>query len=308
MKSPSKRILVTGASGFLGRAVCRALIEERQTVLGTVRNNPAVAGTEALSWPLEAPAQAAKLLDQSCPDHVIHLASPIDLSRSPTLIKPMNRCIVEAGQSLALACEARGIPLLVAGTCEEYGAVEGPYVETMAAPGVSPYSKAKAELSEWLMQRHALGNLRVTVVRPFLTYGPGQHSNRLIPAAIQAALNHASFDSTLGEQTREFNYVSDMVRALLAATCSECEGEILNLGGGPERRIRDVITDIYRLVGADIELVNWGALDYRKGEVKRFVGDHTKSQHLLKIHPQVGLEDGLRATIAWWRQRAASEN
>ena len=87
------------------------------------------------------------------------------------------------------------------------------------------------------MERCATHKLRATVVRPFLTYGPGQTSPRLIPTAIRAALKGEGFDATDGKQTREFNYVEDMAQAFLAAGCSEAEGPLLNLGGGEEHRV-----------------------------------------------------------------------
>ena len=257
---------------------------------------------------MSTPRAIEAILETAEPDQVVHLASPIDLRRDPSLHASMHRCIVEGGKALAHACESHGVALLAAGTCEEYGAQEGPYRETMRADGVSPYSMAKAQLTQWLMARQEASPLQVSIVRPFLTYGPGQTSPRLIPAAIQAALQQSEFPTTQGEQTREFNYITDMVRGFQAVLRSGVSGELLNLGGGPEHSIREVIERIFTHAGADLNQVNWGALPYRAGEVHRFVGDHEKAQRLLKFQPETGLEEGLRATIAWWRERAVSED
>jgi nucleoside-diphosphate-sugar epimerase len=146
-------------------------------------------------------------------------------------------------------------------------------------------------------------HLRATIVRPFLTYGPGQTSNRLVPTAIQAALADRGFNATTGRQTREFNFLADMALGLMATANPAVEGQILNLGGGPEHSMREVVEEIYRLVGADSTRVNWGALPDRAGEAERFFGDHSRFQKLLTHRPRTGLTDGLRATIAWWRSR-----
>lgn len=308
MKHSSKRILLTGASGFLGTALRDTLASEGHTVFGTSTSGSNLGKSPCFRWDLTDTEAIQPIVEESEPDQVVHLAAPINLRRDPSLYSSMHRCIVQGGQALALACEAHGIPLIAAGTCEEYGAQEGPYAETMDAPGVSPYSIAKAEFTQWLLDRHASSKLEATVVRPFLTYGPGQQSPRLIPSAIQAALSGQEFLTTEGKQTREFNYITDMVNGFMAVLRSNVSGEILNLGGGPEHSIQEVIECIFSTADADPNQVNWGALPYREGEVQRFVGNHTKTENLLNFRAKIGLEEGLRATIAWWRERAASED
>ncbi|MEC7242220.1 MAG: NAD(P)-dependent oxidoreductase [Myxococcota bacterium] len=308
MKHSSKRILVTGSTGFLGTALRGALVAQGHTVFGTSTRGSRSGAGPCFQWDLREADTIQKILENAQPDKVIHLASPINLRRDPALRPLMHRCIVEGGKVLALACEAHGIPLIAAGTCEEYGAQEGPYTEVMQAPGVSPYSIAKAEFTKWAMDRFHTSTLQVTVVRPFLTYGPGQMSPRLIPSAIQAALSGQVFLTTEGHQTREFNYINDMTRGFEAVLRSDVSGEIINLGGGTEHSIREVVEQIFLLTEADLNRVTWGALPYREGEVQRFVGVHDKANRLLNFQAKTGLREGLRATIAWWRERVASED
>jgi nucleoside-diphosphate-sugar epimerase len=267
-----------------------------------------VAGVHAHSWSMEEPAKAEALLDQIRPDQVFHLASPVVLKRDPQLLEALRRQIVEGGKALVLACESSSTPVVVAGTCEEYGDNKAPFSEEMPARPVSPYSVAKAELSAWVMERTASANLRATVVRPFLTYGPGQTHHRLVPTAIRAALRGEGFDATDGTQTRELNHVDDMALGFVAAGRPEAEGQLFNLGGGEEHSMRNVVQTIYALVGADPKAVRWGVLKQRDGEVDRFFGDHSLSQSVLHHFPRIGLEDGLRATIAWWRSSEALED
>jgi nucleoside-diphosphate-sugar epimerase len=210
---------------------------------------------------------------------------------------------VVGGKALVLACETRSLPIVVAGTCEEYGDQQAPFHEDLPTRPVSPYSTAKAELNAWILNRIQAEGLGATIVRPFLTYGPGQISPRLIPTAIQAALKGDGFDATTGLQTREFNFVTDMALALMAAADPAVAGQILNLGGGEERSLREVVEEIYRLAGADSKRVNWGSIPHRTGEATRFFGEHSRFERQLKHRPKMNLTDGLRATITWWRSR-----
>ena len=247
MKLRGKRVLITGAGGFLGKALSRVLSAEGARVHGSLHRRPLAEGVTAHPWSLEQPEDAWSLIEASNPNHVVHLAAPVNPDRDPKLISLMEREIVQATEQLALACEQRNIPLLVAGTCEEYGEQIAPFSEDMPSEGVSPYSMAKAKSTQWLFERHKSHGLRVCVVRPFLTYGPEQRSSRLIPSAIQAALKGDPFPTTDGEQTREFNYVSDMALGLRAAMSPQVEGELLNLGGGEEVSVRKVLEHIFEL-------------------------------------------------------------
>ena len=113
---------------------------------------------------------------------------------------------------------------------------------------------------------------------------------------------------TSGEQTREFNFVSDTVDGLIrAATTPAVEGSIVNIGSGDERRVVDVARLIFEVAGADTSLIQAGALPERTGEVPRFFADVTRCQQLLGHFPVVGLQEGLRRTIDWYRATQPTE-
>jgi len=295
-------VLVTGAGGFLGSTLCRRLVALGCEVHGTCRARPVPAGV--VPWPLDLADSAAV---ESCfariePGLVFHLGAPVDLDRDPSAFARLRPGILDATHHVGAACAARGLRLVAAGTCEEYGAAEAPFSEAIRPRPVSAYSCLKLAATEWLLALHRIAGLRVTAVRPFLTYGPGQPPGRLVPSAVAAALDGRPFALTDGRQTREWNYVDDMVEALLRAARPEAEGRLLNLGGGPEVAVREVAARIFALAGADPALVAVGALPRREGEVERFCGDHRRARALLGHRPSVGLDEGLRRTIAWIRE------
>lgn len=290
-------VLVTGAGGFLGSWLCRLLLEQGAEVHGTVRGRPAPVGVHSHPVDLERPDAVRACLAGLRPGTVFHLAAPVSLSRAPGAYAALRPGILDATHHLAQACLAHDARLVAAGTCEEYGAQRAPFAEHTPAMPVSAYSALKLAATEWLLTLHRIAGLRVTVVRPFLTYGPGQAPERLIAAAIRAALTKTPLSITDGRQTREVNWVGDVVRGIAAAATPSAIGRIVNIGGGPERSVHALATAVFDLVGADPGLVRCGDLSRRAGEVDRFCGDHRLARELLGHSPAVSLEDGLRATI-----------
>jgi nucleoside-diphosphate-sugar epimerase len=294
-------VLVTGAGGFLGRDLCALLLEEGAEVHGTVRSSPVLPGVHRHPVELSDARAVHACFEDVRPSLVFHLAAPVDLSRAPATFERLRPGILDATHHVAQACLHHGARLVSAGTCEEYGAQRAPFAEDMQARPVSAYSCLKLAATQWLLTLHRVAGLEATVVRPFLTYGPGQDPARLIPAAIAAAIAGRSFDITDGRQTREVNFVRDVVRGIAAAAVPQAVGAIVNIGGGPEISVRSLVTTIFEATGADPTLVRAGALPRRGGEVERFYGDHSLAASLLGHRPRIGLEQGLRVTIEHWR-------
>jgi len=290
-------VLVTGAGGFLGRHLCRLLLDRGARVHGTVRTSPAPPDVQAHRVDLTDPNAVAACFETVQPTLVFHLAAPVNLSRDPQAFTLLRPGILDATHHVAQACLIHGVRLVSAGTCEEYGAQQAPFIESMVAKPVSAYSSLKLAATQWLLTLHRIAGLDATVVRPFLSYGPGQATGRLIPSAIEAAIAGQPFEITDGRQTREFNFVHDIVTGIAAAAAPTASGEIINIGGGPELTVAELTTTIFELAGADPSLVRSGALPRRAGEVARFYGDHSLARTLLGHHPRVSLAQGLRTTI-----------
>lgn len=294
-----RRVLVTGASGFLGQAVCAVLLEAGAEVHGTHRSRPVPPGVSPHAAHL--PQDVDDVFRHARPEVVFHLASPVRLERDPQLYAVLRRGILDAAAAVAHACLESGARLVHVGTCEEVAGGAVPFNEADAATPVSPYSALKAAATHWVMMLTRVSGLQGTVVRPFRAYGPGDRDS-LVGAACRAALLGESLDITDGAQVREWNEVHAIAAGLVAAGAHpDALGRVLNLGGGPRLAVREMAARIFQLAGAAPDLLRVGAIPRRPGEVASFWGDHRAAQALWGPLPNPPLDEGLRDTLAWHR-------
>jgi nucleoside-diphosphate-sugar epimerase len=215
-------------------------------------------------------------------------------------------CRVNVGGMIALLEAARRLDsvrrVVVIGTSYEYGARRSdddldPF-NTYSASKVAAWAFARAAYNAW--------GLPIVSVRPFQVYGPGQRREALVPAAILAGLRHEDFRMTKGEQQRDFVYVEDIVRGLVAAMAApDIEGRVLDLGTGKLLRVLDVVERIWELTEArrceaacsEVGRILAGALPYRPGEVSAIPADVERTRLLTGWEAQVSLDQGLALTI-----------
>jgi UDP-glucose 4-epimerase len=177
-----------------------------------------------------------------------------------------------------------------------------PFDESQCPEPISPYAITKyaGELYCRMKQRLA-GSGAIVVVRPFNTFGPYQSAKAVIPELIIKCLLGQPVQTTAGEQTREFNYVSNIVDGLVLA--AQHKGSIdgpVNIAAGEEVAIRDLVQKIAELseTKSKIEI---GALPYRPTEIWRMYADSSRARSILGWKPQVKLADGLKRTVDWFR-------
>lgn len=301
-------VCVTGAAGFIGSHLCNELVSRGYTVLGVDVNNVDWWRHEELNISckrLEVDLcdrdNVADIFYRQRFDILFHLASYVDARREEKLIDSMIANHIIATHNLIRSCRNRVRRIVLIGTCEEYGNGPVPFQETQREIAVSPYSWSKICCTHLGELYANIFNYPIVIVRPFLTYGPFQASDLLIPSAIRAALSGKPLSMTKGEQTREFIYVSDTVDGLvLIAEKPGLEGMILNIASGIEIQITTVVSMIYEITNAPVQPLI-GDLPYRLGETMHFYGGCDKTYQLLGWKPCVTLREGLENTIAWYR-------
>jgi UDP-glucose 4-epimerase len=298
------RILVTGASGFIGRHLARRLALAAPRLFLAMRKPASLASGEVLEMDLTEPGTIERCLSAARPDIVFHLGAFTDVSRNPGLEAKHVAVNYQGTLSLARALAGRPLKRMIHfGTCEEYGDGAVPFVESQEPRPVSPYSASKVRATLAMRELWKKERFPVVIVRPFLTYGPGQDGDRFLAQVVRAAVSDETLPMTPGEQTREFNHIEDVVEGLLQAAVKEgIEGEIINIACGEERRLDEVARLVYRLAGATTG-PGLGALPYRKGEAMRFFGSTEKCTRLLDYRPCIRFEEGIENLIDRERSR-----
>jgi UDP-glucose 4-epimerase len=310
-----QRVVVTGGSGFIGSHLVRRLLDDGATVAVTVRYGNVMKNERLKTiWDritvIEADLRnrgAISTVQEFRPDVVFHLAAYNHVGESFRQVEECFDVNAKGTANLLDACAGHVKRFVYMSTSEVYGhQAQVPFTETMCPDPISPYAITKyaGELYCRLHQRVG-GSPSVVVLRPFNTFGPYQSSKAVIPELILACLLGQPVRTTKGEQTREFNYVGNIVDGLIAAAAHPGPlNEVINLAAAEEVKICDLVRTIAELshTKSSIEI---GALPYRPTEIWRMYADATRAREILGWQPKVSLRDGLRETVAWYRQYLA---
>jgi len=236
---PQRRILVTGARGFIGRE-CLTRLRALDAELHAVSTQP-VSDADGVRWhqcDLLDTAAAAEVLRRTAPSHLLHLAWIAE----PGVFweSPLNRRWLAASAALFEAFYTRGGRRVVAtGSCAEYAPATVPHIEDVTPVGPDTlYGETKVAACSAL-QAAARGRGTWAWLRLFFPYGPGEAAARFIPAAIDALLRGKPLDCTSGTQVRDFVHVRDVADACARAVESERSG-VFNVGTGRAQSFNDV--------------------------------------------------------------------
>ena len=299
----TKRVLFTGATGFIGRQAMAPLLERGFEVHavshGEVREP---AGAVSLHQAdLLDPDAVRALLDAVRPTHLLHFAWFATPGQYWT--SPENLRWVSATTGLLQAfAGAGGQRVVMAGTCAEYDWQAGHCVENQTALAPSSlYGASKRAMGLLLEAAAPVLHVSAAWGRIFFLYGPWEHPLRLVPSVARALLRGESVDCTDGSQVRDFLHVADVAGAFVALLDSPVEGAV-NIASGQVIPVRDVILGVADRLGSRT-LVRLGALPQNGPAV--LSADARRLRDEVGWVPRFGLEDGLDDTVAWWRQHPA---
>jgi nucleoside-diphosphate-sugar epimerase len=300
------RVLVTGATGFIGRGTLAPLLETGAEV-HAVTSRPTPAGTPAdVRWhrcDLLAPGREAALLVEVAPTHLLHLAWYAEPGRFWS--SEENLRWVEASLRLLRAFAAGGgRRAVLAGTCAEYAwehdthCVEG---ETRLEPATL-YGSAKHALHTVLTTHAGQAGYSLAWGRVFFVYGPHEHEARLAASVSRALVRGEPASTSSGEQVRDFLFAPDLANAFVALLSSEVEGPV-NMAAGVPVRLRDLIEALGEAAGRS-DLLRLGERPASPGEPARLTADTRRLRDEVGWTPSVSLAEGARRTIEWWREQA----
>lgn len=312
MNWQAKRVLVTGAGGFIGShlvellagqgAEVRAMLRySSRTSLGDLEFLPAEikAGLDIIRGDITDPGFCLAACEGV--SHVFHLAALIGIPYSYLAPQHYLNTNLQGTLNLLEACRRSGVERMVhTSTSEVYGTAQTvPIAESHPINPQSPYAASKAGADHLAMSYHLSFELPVAVIRPFNTYGPRQSPRAVIPT-IASQLLGGSGRVELGslEPVRDLTFVTDTCQGFLAvASADEALGRVTNVGGGGVVSIGELADMMIRLHGEQAELVTSAdRVRPPASEVMRLVCDNTRARQL-GWSPQVSLEQGLAKVL-----------
>jgi len=315
-----KRVLVTGADGFIGSHLTEALIALGADVrafcyynsfsswgwLDTV--DPAImAEVDVFMGDIRDP-NGVRIALMDC-DVVFHLAALIGIPFS--YHSPDSYVETNVKGTLNVLQAARDLQLervVVTSTSEVFGtALYVPIDEKHPRQGQSPYSASKIGADAMADAFYRSFGLPVVTARPFNTYGPRQSARAIIPTIITQLLAGAS-EIRLGSvtPTRDFSYITDTVAGFIAlAECDEAIGRDVNIGNGSEISVGDLAAELIEITGSSASIVTDEVrLRPEKSEVERLLASNALAHELTGWEPKISLDDGLRRTVEWFSDEA----
>jgi Nucleoside-diphosphate-sugar epimerases len=312
MNWTGKKVLVTGAGGFIGSHLTERLVESGADVSALVRYT----STGTWGW-LDRSAvkdhinvilgdvrdQDAVLRLMDGVEIVFHLAALIGIPYSYHAPLSYVRTNIEGTINVlqsAMRCNVERV--LHTSTSEVYGSARTvPISEEHPLQGQSPYSATKIGADKIAESFYSSFGLPVVVVRPFNTYGPRQSARAVIPTIVTQALRESAISLGNLEPTRDLNYVADQVEGFIkAAEAPNAVGQVINLGTGQEISIGKLAEMILSMMGKRLPILTDDARQRPEGsEVDRLCADNTRAREILGWAPKYSLSEGLSRTIEW---------
>lgn len=316
-----RRVLVTGAAGFIGSHLTEAVVRAGASVRAFVRYNsrndygwlevadPAlISEAEIFRGDLANPEAVRDATSDR--DVVLHLGALIPIPYSYKHPREFVTANIVGTTNVLEACRRAEVSRLVhTSTSEVYGtALRVPIDEAHPLQAQSPYAATKIGADALALSYQQSFETPVVVARPFNTFGPRQTARAIIPTIVTQALASDTIELGATAPTRDFLYVEDTVRGIMC--CAEqlgVEGEVFNLGTGREISVRDTAEKVLASIGREVPIVEAAnRLRPPNSEVERLIADCSKAAKLIGWRPLLEFDEGLRRTIDWMRGALSS--
>ena len=311
-----KRVLVTGADGFIGSHLTELLLEKGYKVKalsqynsfnnwGWLENIKVNKNLKIISGDIRDP-QFCETITKDV-DVVFHLAALIGIPFSYVSVDHYVETNIKGTLNICYAVKKNNISTMVhTSTSEVYGSAKYvPIDELHPLQPQSPYSATKISADAMVMSLFNSINLPVVIARPFNCYGPRQSSRAIIPAIISQIVNgNKKINIGNVKPTRDFTYVTDTCEAILKLSKNKKSlGQVVNIGSNTEISILNIVKKIKKIMYSDAKLVlERERLRPKKSEVNRLICNNKKLKKLINFKPKVNFDDGLKSTINWFKR------
>jgi len=298
-----RRVLVTGANGFIGSHLCRRLCQDGADVHAVYRSQHIDSGTDQCWWQgdLADLAQVRQIFENTRPELIFHLASHVKGAPDLEHVIPTFRSNLQSTVNLlAVAAECNCPRVVLTGSLSE------PDIDNGEKFPSAPYAAAKWASSGYGKMFHALYNLPVVIARVFMVYGPAQMDfTKLIPYVTLSVLEGRTPKISTGQRLVDWIYVSDVVEGFLGIAGAEgIDGGSVDLGSGSLVSIRSIVEQLTTLIGGVVS-AEFGALRDRPLEPTR-VARTEETFVQIGWKPKISLQEGLEHTVEWYREKMKS--
>jgi len=289
------RVLVTGAAGFLGSHLTRHLASDGAEVHAVSRSKRD-SESHGIQWhraDLSDSRATAHLVESMKPDVVFHFGGFVSANPDISTVRPTFESLLASTVNLLTAATEIG--------CRRFvlpGSMMEPQSGAVDVAPMSPYMAAKWAATTYARMFHALYRAPVVIVRPSMTYGPGQPDTRLVSHVIASLLRGEAPRLSSGRMEADWTYVDDMTEGILAAArAANVEGLTIDLGTGKVSTVREVVETVVDVLGTTLRPV-FGALPDRPGE-RSHAADTRVARECLGWKASTPLREGLRRTAEW---------
>lgn len=302
--------LVTGAAGFVGANLTRALLRDGRQVRALIRP-----GSDRWRLPVDDPCLSVAEVDladvvavrdevrSSAPSEVFHLAAHGAYPSQRDLPRMVDVNIRATAALLDVALELGGPPVVVAGSSSEYGLKDHAPTEDESAVPNSDYAVTKLASTTLCIHRAMSTGLPVVVLRLASVYGPWEEPSRLVPTLLRSAIRGELPPMADPTTARDFVHIDDVVEAFTraAARAPQCRGHVLNIGTGVQHTLREIVEVARSCFGIEAEPA-WGSYPPRPWDTTTWVTDPTRAAKELGWRAATDLPSGLLATARWLRE------
>lgn len=304
----SRRVLITGGSGFVGQWLSRAMLERGCKVFaGAIDGPPGTAvlsekERDAVCWtPLDVRSDESvrRAVEMSQPDRVVHLAGiayPPEANADPARTHDIN-ALGAVRLLTALAPAASTVRALIVGSAEQYGAhpvSDHPLKETAELKPMTPYAESKVAQESLALQSSRATGVPVILTRSFNHSGVGHGENYLLPSLVRRARGLPPSGGTLhignSVPVRDFLHVADVIAAYALLLERGEAGEVYNVSSGRGTSVRELAERVVKRMGVSAEVAEDPAL-VRQSDVPILVGDNAKLKRMTGWTPQFTLDD-----------------